>query len=388
MTAPAATPTEQPKHSAIVGGSTAKRVMNCPGSVALVAQSPIRESSVYADRGTLLHAAITEVLDTDCTPESLIGMTYEGEVLTDDLVADKLRPALAALDVIDPDGELEFATETRVSFGDYIPGAFGSADLLGKLPSRRRAIVIDWKFGDGVAVEAEESEQGLFYTAAAMRTPEAAWVFADVDDIEIIIVQPPEVKRWVTTKKRVRSFELALKRAVKASEKWDAPLKQGEWCRWCAAKPTCPMFTGAVDRALKTKFDALDNTLIGAYLLNADLLEDWIKDLRNLAISTLERGNNVPGYKLVAKRGTRQWVSEDAAKVVLLNILDESEVVESSLLSPAKVEKLLKKRAIEMPEGLVVSISSGNTLASEDDPRPSALLIGQQLNAALSKIGI
>jgi hypothetical protein len=81
-------------------------------------------------------------------------------------------------------------------------------------------------------------------------------------------------------------------------------------------------------------------------------------------------------------------VSEDAAKEVLLNILDESEVVESSLLSPAKVEKLLKKRAIEMPEGLVVSISSGNTLASEDDPRPSALLIGQQLNAALSKIGI
>ena len=143
-----------------------------------------------------------------------------------------------------------------------------------------------------------------------------------------------------------------------------------------------------MDRALKTKFDALDNTLIGAYLLNADLLEDWIKDLRNLAISTLERGNSVPGYKLVAKRGTRQWVSEDAAKGVLLNILDESEVVESSLLSPAKVEKLLKKRAIEMPEGLVVSISSGNTLASEDDPRPSALLIGQQLNAALSKIGI
>jgi len=148
------------------------------------------------------------------------------------------------------------------------------------------------------------------------------------------------------------------------------------------------MFTGAVDRALKTKFDALDNTLIGAYLLNADLLEDWIKDLRNLALSTLERGNTIPGYKLVAKRGTRQWVSEDAAKKVLLNILDESEVVESSLLSPAKVEKLLKKRAIEMPEGLVVSISSGNTLASEDDPRPSAVLIGQQLSAALSKIGI
>ena len=222
-----------------------------------------------------------------------------------------------------------------------------------------------------------------------MRTPSVKWVFDGAATIECIIVQPTRgVSRWTTTPERIAQFEIELTRAVKKAQLPDAELNVGDHCRWCAAKPTCPMFTGAVDRALKIKFDALDNTLIGAYLLNAELLEDWIKDLRNLAISTLERGNTVPGYKLVAKRGTRQWVSEDAAKEVLLNILDESEVVESSLLSPAKVEKLLKKRAIEMPEGLVVSISSGNTLASEDDPRPSALLIGQQLNAALSKIGI
>lgn len=381
-------PAETPKHSAIVGGSTAKRVMNCPGSVALVAQSPIRESSVYADRGTLLHAAITEVLDTDCTPASLIGMTYEGEVLTDDLVADKLLPALAALNEIDPDGELEFATETRVSFGNYIPGAFGSTDLLGKLPSRRRAIVIDWKFGDGVAVEAEESEQGLFYTAAAMRTPEAAWAFEDVDDIEIIIIQPPEVKRWVTTKKRVRSFELALKRAVKLSEKWDAPLKQGEWCRWCAAKPTCPLFTGAVDRALKLQIDAVDREMVGRYLANADLLEQWIKDLRALAFEMLNAGAPVPGWKLVAKRGIRRWVNDSQTLTALKAIgVDEAAVMEPlTLMSPAQVEKVLKSHKLTLPDGLAVSVSSGSTLAPESDPRPPVLLIGQQLTAALSKL--
>jgi hypothetical protein len=381
-------PAEAPKHSAIVGGSTAKRVMNCPGSVALVAQSPIRESSTYADRGTLLHAAITEVLDTDCTPESLIGMTYEGEVLTDDLVTDKLLPALSALNEIDPDGELEFATETRVSFGNYIPGAFGSTDLLGKLPSRRRAIVIDWKFGDGVAVEAEESEQGLFYTAAAMRTPEVAWAFEDVDDIEIIIIQPPEVKRWVTTKKRVRSFELALKRAVKASEKWDAPLKQGEWCRWCAAKPTCPLFTGAVDRALKLQIDAVDREMVGRYLANAALLEQWIKDLRALAFEMLNAGATVPGWKLVAKKGIRRWVDEQDAQAALVDLgVPTIDILDTpSLMSPAQVEKVLKKHKLALPDGLAVSVSSGSTLAPESDPRPPVLLIGQQLTAALSKI--
>ena len=41
-------------HSRIVGGSTAKRVMNCPGSVALVATVPPSPPSKYADEGTLL----------------------------------------------------------------------------------------------------------------------------------------------------------------------------------------------------------------------------------------------------------------------------------------------------------------------------------------------
>jgi len=41
-------------HSSIVGGSTAKRVMACPGSVNLCAKMPPKPSSVHADRGTLL----------------------------------------------------------------------------------------------------------------------------------------------------------------------------------------------------------------------------------------------------------------------------------------------------------------------------------------------
>jgi hypothetical protein len=376
------------KHSNVVGGSTAKRVMACPGSVALCEKMPPKPSSTYADEGTLLHELIAEYLEHGTKPDKFIGRTYEAQTLTEDLLHEKLLPAIKALDELDPEGKMDIAVETNVSFdNEALSGVFGSTDLLGRIGDT--AYVIDWKFGDGVLVTAEQNPQLMFYAAAAMRTPSVKWVFDGATAIECIIVQPTRgVSRWTTTPERIAQFEIELTRAVKKAQLPDADLNVGDHCRWCAAKPTCPMFTGAVDRALKTKFDALDNTLIGAYLLNADLLEDWIKDLRNLAISTLERGNSVPGYKLVAKRGTRQWVNEDAAKEVLLNILDESEVVESSLLSPAKVEKLLKKRAIEMPEGLVVSISSGNTLASEDDPRPSALLIGQQLNAALSKIGI
>jgi hypothetical protein len=91
------------QHSDIVGGSTAKRVINCPGSVALVAQMPPKPSSKYADTGTLLHDAMSEILDNDKSPESVLGNEYEGIVLDDALLDRKVRPALEALNDIYPD---------------------------------------------------------------------------------------------------------------------------------------------------------------------------------------------------------------------------------------------------------------------------------------------
>jgi hypothetical protein len=144
--------------------------------------------------------------------------------------------------------------------------------------------------------------------------------------------------------------------------------------------------TGAVDRAIAVKIDNLDKNMISSYLKNADLLETWISSLRELALSMMESGAKLPDYKLVAKRAIRQWTDEDKAKVALFALgLEESEVMETSIMSPAKVEKVLKKRKLALPVDVVVAVSSGNTLASEDDPRPEVLLLGKQL-ARLSKL--
>ena len=373
------------QHSNIVGGSTAKRVINCPGSVALVQKMPPKPSSKYADEGTLLHNVMAELIMSEEPPEYYIGTRYEDQILTFELVEEKILPALRALDIIDPEHKMEIEAETRVGFGDLLPGVFGSTDLIGRLGNR--AIVLDWKFGDGVMVEVEENPQLMFYAAAAMRTPEAQWAFEGVTEIECVIVQPPEVRRWVTTPERIAKFELELVQAVKQAEKPDAKLTVGDHCRWCAAKPICPKMTGAVDRALKVQLDNLDAPKISAYLKNADMLEDWIKDLRALALQMLESGAKLPEYKLVAKRAIRSWSDEEKAKVALFAYgLTESEVMETTVVSPAKAEKALKKRKIGLPEDLVVAISSGNTLASVDDPRPEVMLLGKQLSAALSKI--
>ena len=104
-------------HSNIVGGSTAKRVINCPGSVALVQKMPPKPSSEHADRGTLLHNMMEEILVSGDAPESFIGARYNDQILTQELIDEKIKPAMEALDAIDPDQTMEYEVETRVGFG-------------------------------------------------------------------------------------------------------------------------------------------------------------------------------------------------------------------------------------------------------------------------------
>jgi len=306
-------------------------------------------------------------------------------VLTQDLIDDKLVPALAALDEIDPKQEMSYEVETRVGFGDLLPGVFGSTDFVGRLGNK--AIVLDWKFGDGVVVSAEENEQLMFYAAAAMRTDALEWAFEGATEIECVIVQPPMIRRWTTTPERIAQFERQLVKAVKAAELPDASLKAGEHCRWCAAKPVCPQMTGEVERAALVQLKEIDAATLGQYLAKADVLEGWITDLRALAFQMLEKNIPVPGYKLVQKQARRQWTKEDDVVHWLDGKgLEPREIyTKQELLSPAQMEKVLKKRKLALPDDLVKSVSSGTTLASEDDSRPAVLQLGD-LRAALSKL--
>ena len=139
--------------------------------------------------------------------------------------------------------------------------------------------------------------------------------------------------------------------------------------------------TGAVDRALKVKLDAIDDEMLGKYAANAVLLQGWIDDLNALVQTKIEKGYKIPGWKMVAKKGRRQWVDEVVAAKTLLGLgINPQKPLE--IISPAQAEKKLKN----LPEGLTVSVSSGDTLAPDSDPRPAVLQIGHQLTAALSKL--
>ena len=374
-------------HSSIVGGSTAKRVMACPGSVALVQKMPPQPSSKYADTGTLLHTMIAMILEFDEKPEDLLGTKYREIEFDKTLLEDKIYPALDLLDQVDPNREMEYDVESKVYFGDDLPNVFGSTDLIGRI--NNRAIVLDWKFGDGVVVDAEENPQLMFYAACSMPTERTKWAFEGVDEIECIIVQPPYIKRWLTTPGRIKAFERTLYDAVQASFKPNPKFDAGDHCRWCAAKPVCPLLTGQLERAVATKVKAIDVEKVGNALAFAILAEEWAKSVRELAQTMLENNAPVPGWKLVPKRATRQWINDEGAREALEQMgLDSEELIVTELKSPAQVEKVLKKHKLELPKDLVVAVSTGNTIAPESDPRPAVLTIGKDIRSAFSKLEV
>jgi hypothetical protein len=186
------------------GGSVAHRVMNCPRSASLVEQVPadLRKTSVYATRGTALHAAMVRLIEgldeTERLPlNHLVGKTIDDYVVTCDDVENSLAPVLAYVDALLVPGAAEFYVERRVEFPG-IAGAFGTVDLLARVA--RVVHVIDHKFGSGVPVRAlwpdgdtdVVNAQLAFYAAAARHThPE---FFAGVEDITLTILQPVSIE--------------------------------------------------------------------------------------------------------------------------------------------------------------------------------------------------
>ena len=399
------------RHSTVAGGSTAARVMACPGSVDLCKQAPSMPTSGYAKEGSMMHAAIAVLVQDNLPPHEMLGFVHDGVELDSGLLEEKLIPALDAFDTYinaleDETGSpATILVEQEVSFGRYIPGAFGSCDVL--VRSGGRVVVLDWKFGRGVQVQAEENAQLLFYAAAAARTPALSALFDDAEDVDLVIIQPPGISVWQTTLPRLSKFEHALKDAVTKSQQPGAKISAGDHCRWCPAKgaAVCPemngaleravlmngalehavLMSGAQERAVLKELAKLDVTKLGKACEHSYILEHFIKDLRQMVQTALENGVAVPGWKLVDKRAPRKWAVDDAEITAEFGGIGTDKLYKTELLSPAQMEKVLKEYSLVIPAGLLKTVSSGHTLAPESDKRPSVL--GKlELKTALDKI--
>ena len=84
-------------------------------------------------------------------------------------------------------------------------------------------------------------------------------------------------------------------------------------------------------------------------------------------------GEQVPGYKVVAGRGSRSWADDlEVLQILLADDYDRETVTETAVLSVAKMEKAIgKKKVAELLGGQILATTGAPTIAPESDKRPA-----------------
>ena len=291
--------------------------------------------------------------------------------------------------------------ERKFSLEVLRPGMFGTNDAILVLAKDKVLRVYDLKGGRGVPVEVEHNLQLMYYgLGALLKYPEDKY-----DAVELVIVQPraphPDgpVRRWRVDVLDVATWSTELLDAAAATDDPHAPLNPGDWCRWCPAAGACPAIKDKASRDIALDFAPLDpaplpdpklmtNAEIGELLPRIEIAEAWIRLVFAYAMAEAEAGRDIPGYKLVAKRGRRHWLSDDAEDVIeavtRMGVSRADCFAPSELKSPAQMEKLIKKEFRADMGELVEMRSGGATLVPESDPRTPIGGTGVQVFAPLS----
>lgn len=401
-----------------VGASTCERWWNCPGSNALIATLPTPSNTSYAAEGTIAHAVCEDVLKNKVHFNAKWDATYKiGEIyeegdyqfeVTEEMadavnlyvntiLEDAKRIECNLRKSVQLSGNNKEAwkhwdkeTQERINqtwvnieqpftLDDVDSEARGTNDASIFVPGET-LIVYDFKYGRGVAVEAVENKQMLYYAIGA-----AGKDLEKFKSIELVIIQPraehPQgpVRRWVTTPQYVSTFKKELTKRIK-NTRVSTETVTGKWCRFCNAKMICPATRTKVNELAKADFQApmKSNTLktpdkltpleLKVLLDNADLIENYIKEVREYAYNLLDRGGTVEGYKLVkGGKAHRKWENEDLA-TSMLELEFGDEIFETKLKSPAKIEKL-GKSAKEVVELYAIRPDSKLVLAKDTDVR-------------------
>lgn len=380
-----------PEKHALLGPSSSHRWLHCPPSARLGAQFPDTASS-YAAAGTLAHA-IAELKARKYFIEPMSTRAYNARMkkLREDPSYDKSMDAAT-------DSYLEHlkylamsfgriqpfvALETRVDISDWAPEGSGTAD--GILIGNGRICVVDYKNGSGVPVDAEENSQMMLYALGALKR--YAPVYGDtIQSVHLSIVQPNAggIKEWDTTTEALRTWgENVVKPAAALAWEGKGTFSAGEWCRFCPARARCSARAARMLELESTKGAApeggsnapgdavLTDAQVGDVLTRALELDAWVKDLKDYALTAALRGRQIPGWKAVEGRGSREWTDLDAA----IKTLQERGVAEAMLyerrpVTPPALEKVLGKESFAATAwDLIIKKPGKPTLVPESDGR-------------------
>ena len=363
------------KH-ALLSASSAHRWLNCPPSARLTERYEDGGSD-YAAQGTEAHTLCEYKLrcalgeDLSCVADIRETLDY----YSDEMEECATEYTAFVMDLLSEAGQHcsdpHVLVEQRVDYSRFAESGFGTGDCL--IISDGSLNVIDFKYGQGVQVEAEQNPQMMLYALGALELFDDLY---DISTVTMTIFQPrrANISTWSVSKADLYAWaENTLRPAAELSFKGEGKYHSGARCQFCKAKHDCRARADAQMELMRYEFQLpplLSDADMEDILGRVDQLVAWAEDIKEYALRSALNGKKWPGWKLVEGRSNRRYTDETAvAHAVTGAGLDPYDhklrgiTAMTSLLGRKRFEELLGD-LIEKPQGKPA-------LAPESDRRPA-----------------
>ena len=362
-----------PNSHSILSASSSHRWMNCTPSARLEREFADRETEAAAE-GTAAHALCEHKLRRALKMRSRKPVSKydcdEMDAYTDGYVEFVLEQlAQAKLECADP----LVLIEQRLDFSCWVPEGFGTGDCL--IVADKLLHIIDFKYGQGVLVDAEENPQMMLYALGALRLFDSLY---DIAEVSMSIYQPrrENVSTWTISVDELNAWaENVLKPKAELAHKGEGEYLPGPWCQFCKAAVKCR--ARAEEKLQLARFEfapppLLSDEEIEEILGKLDDLTKWASEIQAYAQdAAVNHGKVWQGFKLVATRTNRRYTDEEAV-IQAAKEAGYNDIFKKSLIPITEMEKLMSKKEFNRILGSLVEKPQGRpTLVPVTDKRPA-----------------
>lgn len=368
------------KH-AILSASGAHRWMNCTPSARLELEFDDNSGEAAAE-GTAAHALSEHKLRKALKMRSKKPVSpYDSDEMdnyTDGYVEFVLEVIEQAKKICsDP----LILIEQRLDFSKYVPEGFGTGDCL--IIADGTLHIIDFKYGQGVLVSAEDNPQMKLYALGALDLFDGIY---DIEMVSMTIYQPRRENVSTSTVSKENLYQWAeevLKPKAELAFNGDGNYCPGEWCQFCRAAVKCRARAEAKMKLATFEFalpPLLSDEEIADILSSIGDLTNWANEIIAYATdAAVNHGKKWPGFKVVEGRSNRKYKDEEAVAEAAKNA-GYRDIYKQSLITITEMEKLMgKSKFNEILGELVMKPPGKPTLVPVSDKRP-------EMNTSSAKI--
>lgn len=357
---------------ALLSPSSSERWINCPPSAKENVGGDTGSS--YAQQGTDAHALceykVKKALGYSVR-DPTEDLTYFDEEMSEctDAYCEYVMEQVQAAKACCPDPLV--LVEQRLDFTRWVAESFGTADCV--IVADGVMTVIDFKYGLGVLVEADNNSQMRMYALGALHLFESIY---DIQTVRMTIFQPrrDNVSTAEISAEELLSWadEVLIPAAILAA-KGEGDYKAGKHCQFCRIKATCRKRAEYNLQLAQYDFavpDTLADDEISMILDRAETFIGWINDIKDYALEQAISGKQYPGFKVVEGRSNRRYTNDDAVAAVVLDA--GYDPYERKLMGVTAMTKLLGKKKFDTLLGTLIEKPKGKpTMVPVSDKRPA-----------------